>query len=332
MVEKILIIPVLLSFLITLFFIPIWIKRAKRAGLVGKDMHKKERKAVEAGGVSVLLGFVFGVLTYVAITTFYFKSTDNIIEIFSLLSSILLISFIGFMDDILGWKIGLNKKVRILFLVFASIPLMVINAGQSEMMGIEFGLLYPLLLIPLGLVGASATYNFLAGFNGLEASQGIIILSALTFVSWRINMGWIGMISLIMVACLVAFYIFNKYPSKIFPGDILTYSLGAMIAIIAIFGNIEKIAIFFFIPYILETILKLRGKLTKESFAKINGDGSLDNKYNKLYGLEHVAIHMLKKIKKNKKVHERDVVLLINLFQILVIILGLALFKESIFI
>ena len=133
-----------------------------------------------------------------------------------------------------------------------------------------------------------------------------------------------------MIFCLIEFFFFNHYPSQAFPGDTLTYSVGSLIAIIAILGNIEKIAVFFFIPYILETVLKLRGGLKKESFAKVKQDGSLENQYNKIYGLEHVAIYLLTKIK--KKASEKEVVYLINLFQIIIIFIGLIIFRNSIFI
>ena len=330
--EPLLLFPLLLGFFITLFFTPVWIKRAKISGLVGKDMHKISKDEIsEAGGVPVIFGFIFGVLIYIAINTFYFKTTYNIIEIFSLLISILIISFIGLIDDILGWKIGLTKRARIFFLIFASIPLVVINAGESRMIGIEFGLVYPLFLIPLGIIGAAATFNFIAGYNGLEASQGILILSSMALVTWFTENSWLSLISLLMVSCLIAFYIFNKYPARIFPGDILTYSVGALIAILAILGNIEKITVFFFIPYIIETGLKIRGGLKKESFAKLNKDGSLENKYKKFYGIEHISIFLLKKIKRNKKVYEKEVIYLINLFQIFIIILGLILFRKTIF-
>jgi UDP-N-acetylglucosamine--dolichyl-phosphate N-acetylglucosaminephosphotransferase len=322
----------LLSFLITLVFTPIWIKKAKKVGLVGKDMHKVEgKKIAEAGGVAVLFGFILGVLSYIAIKTFYFKDMSNLIEIFTLLSVILIISLVGLIDDTLGWKIGLNKKTRIFFLMFAAIPLVVINAGESTMMGIDFGLFYPLFFIPLGIVGASATFNFLAGYNGLETSQGILILSALALATLFTENSWLSLISIIMVACLIAFYFFNKYPSKVFPGDVLTYSVGALIATIAILGNIEKIAVFFFIPYILETGLKLRGKLKKESFAEVEKDGSLKMPYKKVYGLEHLVIYILKKIKPSKKVYEKEVVHVINGFQIFIIILGFVLFGGGIF-
>ena len=331
---SILLIPIFLSFFITLFSIPAWIKKAKEIGLTWEDMNKKNRprNVAGAGGVTVFLGFILGVLGYMAIKTFYFKSNDNLVEIFASLSVILIIAFVGFMDDLFGWKKGgLSKKSRLILLVFASIPLVVINAGVSNMVGIEFGLLYPLLFIPLGIVGVSATFNFLAGYNGLEASQGIIILSALSIITFIMGNKWLSVIGLCMVASLIGFYLFNKHPAKIFPGDVMTYSVGALIVVIAILGHIEKIAIFFFIPYILETGLKLRGKLKKESFAKVNEDASLEMPYRKIYGLEHLAILILKKIKKNKKVYEKDVVYLINFFQILIVILGFVIFQSSLF-
>jgi len=331
--KPILSIPLLIGFFVVYLSVIPWIRRAKRVGLVGKDMHKKDGKEIaEAGGVVALIGFVLGTLAYIYLTTFYFKSTHNLIEIFSLLTSILIVGFVGFADDILGWKIGLNRNTRLFFLLFASIPLMAINAGESTMMGINFGLFYPLVLIPLGIIGATATFNFLAGYNGLEASQGILVLSALALVTWFTENSWLGMVCAIMVVCLIGFYIFNKYPARVFPGDVLTYPIGALIAGVAIIGNVEKIAIFFFIPYIIETVLKVRGNLKKQSFGKINRNGGMEVPYDKFYGLEHIAIYVLKKIKKGKEVREKDVVYLINLFQVVVIAIGLVLFRKTIFI
>jgi len=286
---------------------------------------KQPRNVAGSGGVIVIFGFLFSILIYIAVNTFYFDSTKNVIKIFSLLAAILIISWIALIDDFFGWQRGgLSRKSRIILVLFSAIPLMVINAGESKMMGIEFGLLFPLLIIPIGILGATVTYNFLAGYNGLESSQGIIILSALAIVTYYTGSRWLSLIALCMVASLIAFYIFNKYPAKVFPGDVLTYSIGALIAIIAILGNIEKISVFFFIPYMLEFSLKLRGKLKKQSFAKVNSEGNLELPYRKIYSLTHLSIFVLNKFR--KKVYERDVVLLINVFQILIILFGFLLF------
>ncbi|MBL7059161.1 glycosyl transferase family 4 [Candidatus Pacearchaeota archaeon] len=326
--ESLLLATIFISFFSTYLVMPFWIKKASQIGLLWEDMHKKghPKNVAGSGGIIVLWGFSAGVLIYIALNILIFKGNYNLLtQIFALLTVLFLSSLIGFMDDLFGWrKGGLSNRSRLILILFASIPLIVINAGNSivnlPFLGIiNLGILYPLLVIPIGIVGATTTYNFLAGYNGLESGQGIIILSALAFVTYLTGNEWLTIISLCMVAALIGFHLFNRYPAKVFPGDVLTYLIGAMIASVAILGNIERIAILFFIPYIIETILKLRGRLKKYSFGKLNSDGSLDQPFEKIYGLEHLSIKILKKIKPSKKVYEKDVVYLIHLFQILVI-------------
>lgn len=329
--EYILIVGIIAAFFVTLFFMPIWIKKAKQIDLVWEDMNKPgfPKNLAGSGGMIVGFSFIFSVLIYIAIKTFVLKTEVNVLEIFVLLSTVTITMFIGFIDDILGWhRGGLSIRFRLILLLLAAIPLMVINAGESKMMGVELGILYPLIFIPLGIIGATATYNFLAGFNGLETTQGIILMLAFAFVTFKTGNSWLSLICLIMVAALIAFYLFNKFPARVLPGDALTYCVGSLIAVIAILGNMEKLAVFFFIPYIIETILKSRGKLKKSSFGKVNEDGSLEVPYEKFYGLEHVAIYALKRTKPSKKAYEYEVVWVINLFQIFVIFLGLIIFKN----
>ena len=335
--EPLLIIPIILSFFVTLIIMPSWIKRLKKGGLQGKDINKYDQPLVaESGGVIVIGGFVLGVLSYIAIKTFVLDTNTTTTEIFAILISIMIITFIGLIDDLLGWKIGLGKKLRIFLVFIAAVPLMVINAGDSiielPLIGrLSLGLIYPLIIIPIGIIGTSTTFNFLAGYNGLEAGQGIIIMSALSLVAYLTGSNWLALIGLCMIASLLAFYAFNRFPAKVFPGDVLTYPVGALIAIFAILGNFEKIAIFFFIPYIAETCLKLRAgvQLDKESFSKPNKDGSLELPYDKIYGLEHLAILILKKVKRSGKVYETEVVYFLQGIQIVIIVIGFLLFKNN---
>lgn len=318
------------SFIVTITTIPFWIKKAKQINLLWEDMHKvgHPKNVAGSGGVVVVGGMVIGILLYIALITFYFKSENHLVEILSLLTSMILVSGVALIDDLFGWRHGgLSKRSRIILVAFSAIPLMVINAGNSSMnlplIGtVNFGLFFPLLIIPFGIVGATTAFNILAGYNGLESSQGILILIGLAIATYLTGNSWLSVICLYTIASLLAFYLFNKCPAKIFPGDVLTYAIGALIAIIAVLGNIERIAIIFFIPYIIQVILKLRGRLNKDSFAKLNKDGSLEEPYNKIYGLEHLAIRILKKIKPDKKVYEKEVVYLINIFQIIMIVIG----------
>ena len=308
-----------LSFAITVLVLPYWIKRAREHSLVSRDVHKPNSKPVaDIGGIVVAFGAIIGILLFIAITVFI-KKGDSMYYLLAAVSSLLIATLIGLVDDILGWKLGIRQYQKTILSALIALPIIVINAGQSTMNlpifgQVDFGLLYPLLLIPIGIIGASNGFNMLAGYNGLEAGMGIIILSALGFLAWVVDKYPAMLIAFCFVAALLAFIVFNKYPAKVFGSNTLTYSVGAAIAIVAILGDLEKFAVILFIPYFLEFVLKMRGLLQKESFAKPLKDGSLTNSYDKWYGVEHIAVSFLRKIK--GRAFEYEVVMVILLMEL----------------
>ncbi len=177
---------------------------------------------------------------------------------------------------------------------------------------LDTGLLYPLLLIPIGMIGASNAYNMLAGYNGLEAGMGIVILSTLGLIAYSTGNTVVVVIAVTTISALIAFLYFNKYPAKVFPGDTLTYPIGAIVAIVAIVGNMEFPAFMIFSLYYIEFLLKARGKLRPEWTAKLLDDGSLAVR-DKVYSVPHIAILLLRKIKGSA--YEKEVVLVVLLFQ-----------------
>ncbi len=281
-----------------------WIKRAKNAGLQGRDMHKlTETKVSEMGGITVLLGFIIGVMLYIATRIFVLNTTSQTIYILAILTAILIAAVIGIIDDILGWKIGLRQWQKPLLTLLVAAPIMAVNAGTKIMSipflgNIDLGILFPLIVIPAIILVGTNGFNMLAGFNGLEAGQGIIILSAWTYLTYISGSAWLSVISLCMVFALLGFLMYNHYPAKVFPGDTLTYTVGALIAIIPIFANLEKKFLIIFIPYIIQFFLKLRGGFQKESFAQVDKDnGCLLPRYYKTYGLENLMVKILNTLK-----------------------------------
>lgn len=313
---------ILLAFLFTLYIIPKWIYRAKKAKLVGKDIHKNNGNLVaEVGGIPIIAGFLLGMLMYIAFNVFVYGVTDRLYILFAAITTVLIAVLIGFIDDILGWKMGIRQYQKIILTAAIAIPMMVINAGQSVMNipffgSIDFGLLYPLLFIPLAIIFTSNSFNMLAGYNGLETGQGILVLMTLSFISYFSGSFWIAVMGVIMSASLFAFLIYNKYPAKIFPGDTMTYTVGTLIGIIVILANIEKFGVIIMILYIVQFFLKAKGKMQKESFGKLKKDGSITNQYDKIYGIEHVVIKFLEEIK--VRVTEKKIVYTIWSVQLLV--------------
>ncbi len=322
------------TFIATLFLVKGWIKVAKAFGLVGKDMNKWQGKEVaESGGVAIIFSFVFGLFVFIFLKTFLLQTATHFIELLAITLTVLLAGFLGFIDGILGWKKGLKQWQKVLFTIPIALPLVVLNAGHSTInipfLGmINLGLLYPLVLVPVAIVGAANGYNLLAGYNGLEAGLGAVILSTLGIVAYLNGLTWLALVAFIAVAALLAFLLFNWYPSRVFPGDSMTYSIGALIAVIAILGSMEKLALFLFIPYFVDILLYFRARVLDkagdvQAFAKPNKDGTIEMPYSKIYDSTHAAIWLQKKI--SGKATEKGVVYTILAAEVILAVIGILL-------
>tara|TARA_Y100000310_G_scaffold341930_1_gene442953 strand:+ start:37266 stop:38285 length:1020 start_codon:yes stop_codon:yes gene_type:complete len=328
--DYLLLIAILVSLVSTLLFLPRWISKTRKIDLTWRDMNKfgHPKNVSASGGIIVVFAFAISTLIYLGLKTFIYAPSIHQTKILAVLAVVLFYALIGLTDDLLGWKHGgLTKRSRILLAILASIPLAVINAGNSTVSlpffgGINLGIYFPLIVVPLAVAFVATTYNFLAGFNGLEAGLGIMILSFASFVAYVTGSPWLAVIGLCMVASLIVFLFFNWFPAKVFSGDVMTYAIGALFISMAILGNFERIAIIVFIPFAIEAILKvLRGKGRKHSFGKPDKDNHLEMPYKKIYGLTHFSIWFLKKIKRNAT--EVRVVFLIYIMQLVFILLAI---------
>jgi UDP-N-acetylglucosamine--dolichyl-phosphate N-acetylglucosaminephosphotransferase len=308
-----------ISFIITSITLPSWMRRARDTGLMGKDVHKDNKEVPELGGITVILGAVISLLVYIALETFYFKG-DSVELLLAAVATLLIATMIGMTDDMLGWRIGLRQREKTLLTLLVPVPMVVVNAGHSVMKfpligSVELGLIYPLLIVPIGIIGATNGFNMLAGFNGLEAGMGIIILSTLGYFSWLVGSLSATLVAVCFVSAMGAFLFYNKFPSKVFPGDVLTYPVGAGIATVAVLANLERFALMLFFPYYIEFLLKARGKFNPDWEARVLEDGSLDNK-GKLYSLPHGAISFLKRLR--ERAYENEIVIVILIFEIII--------------
>src|SRR3989344_4810490 len=180
----------LVGFLIVMYFTPWFIKFLKSIGLVVKDQNKENKPLIPvSGGLVVLAGLMAGLMSYIFIQTFFYKNTSPLMIVLASTTSLFLVTLIGFLDDLLIMEskdksMGLKQWQKPLLTVVGAVPLMVIHAGNSTMwvpfLGeVQFGLIYPLILIPIIFVGASNMVNMLAGFNGFETGLGLIYIGNL---------------------------------------------------------------------------------------------------------------------------------------------------------
>lgn len=298
MIKSILLVSVA-SFVSTLIILPWLIRFLKSINLEVIDQNKEKKPLVPiSGGLAVGAAITVSLMALIFAKTFLEINDDSIlIEIFAVTTSLLIVLFIGLLDDILIKRskessYGLKQWQKPLFTVIAAIPLIAIKAGDTVMTlpfigQVNFGFLYPLLLVPIGFIGATNMVNMLAGFNGLEAGMGLIYTGMLGAYAIYHNLYLGAILSFAVFGSLLVFFWFNKYPAKIFPGDSLTYLLGGMLACIAIVGNLEKAALIVSIPFFIEFFLKLRGRFKNQSYGYYK-NGKVQSFYDKVYSLPHI--------------------------------------------
>ena len=242
---------------------PIVIPRLKKAGIVGKNMNsEKEEEIPEMGGLVIAAGFGVGIVFAIFLRTFFdlFLSV-SLTSILAALSTILIVVIIGVFDDL----ISISQRVKAFLPAFAALPLMAIKEGYSlirvPFMGIvNFGIFYPLVLVPLGITGAANAVNMLAGFNGLEVGMGVVAVGSLAIIAYLIGETTALIILVAALGALLATLYYNWYPAKILVGDVGTLSIGAVIASAVIIGNYEIAGAVIIIPYVIDFLIKAKNR------------------------------------------------------------------------
>jgi UDP-N-acetylglucosamine--dolichyl-phosphate N-acetylglucosaminephosphotransferase len=313
-----LLLAVLITFIVTFLSTPKVARFLFRAGIVGIDQQKTGKPVLpSSGGLPVAIGLLAGLLLFIGTNTFLIKVYSNEL-LLAALATILIITLIGLIDDLnVGkrmvrartgtkeYRIGLPQWLKACLVLPAALPLMAVAAGQTRMAipffgSVDFGIIYPLILVPIAVVCVANATNMLAGMNGLEAGLGGI--ASLSVGIFGLLRGQIegAVIALILCAALLGFLKWNWFPAKILPGDSLTYLIGAGFVTAVILANIEMFGIFVFIPWIVEAFLKLRGQFKVSSLGVLQKDGSLKSQYNRIYSLTHILMRV-------GKFRERDI-------------------------
>ncbi|GAB1603159.1 UDP-N-acetylglucosamine--dolichyl-phosphate N-acetylglucosaminephosphotransferase-like [Argonauta hians] len=245
-----------------------------KAHLYGTDLSKKQSKKIpEAQGV--IIGTMFLIVMFLFIPVLFYKhltkTTHNdfphskFIEYLAALLSICCMIFLGFADDVLN----LRWRQKLLLPTVASLPLLMVyftNFGATkiivpkpfqEIIGFDLDL-HMLYYVYMGMLAVFCTnaINILAGVNGLEVGQSLIIAaSVLIFNIVEIRYGnqpgthefsIYFLLPFTALCCVLLWH--NWYPAEVFVGDTFCYFAGMTFAVVAILGHFSKTLLLFFIP------------------------------------------------------------------------------------
>jgi UDP-N-acetylglucosamine--dolichyl-phosphate N-acetylglucosaminephosphotransferase len=224
----------------------------ENAGIVGRDSHKLDHPMIpEMGGIAIILGIICSILSGIIL----FPEKRTIFA--SFFSTIIIAGIIGAIDDVKP----LNAKVKPFLTTFACIPILLFHTYTSGIVfpfigGTRLTRVYPF-LIPIVMAVTSNAVNMMDPFNGVMAGTCSIITFTL-FIS-AIILGKVD--AIILTACLLgallAFYYYNKFPSRVFSGDVGSLSVGVALGAISIIGRLEVIAIAAFMPQIMNAFYGL---------------------------------------------------------------------------
>ena len=302
---------VALSFAVSYLAIPYFNRFMHASGIVGSDIMKKEKKPVaDMGGPGVISGFILGVFFFIGLESFTPQGLSGLGYILAALCTVLIITLIGIFDTLTVLfrrregrgeferykKIGIPRWLYFLIPIPAAVPLAAVNAGVSKLSlpligRVDFGIFYPLVLIPLAILCCSNATNFLAGFNGLEAGVGAVLHLSIGIYAYQQGQLNAAMVALCFGFALLAFLRYNWYPAKVFPGD-LNYTIGAVYASVTIIGNMEKFAILCFIPYMIEAVLKAASRFEAESYGILSETGVVKPRGDSIRGLTHLVMSL----------------------------------------
>lgn len=238
-----LVLPVLLSFAITIILCPIvipFLKRLKFGQYIrgeGPQSHQIKSGTPTMGGIVILVSIVVTCL-------FYINEYPGIVPI---LFVTLGYGLIGFLDDYIKIVMKRNLGLRawqkmlgqlIVTAVFGYYLMNYTDVGTAILIPFTGGKLVDIswLYIPMFFIVMLGTVNgsnFTDGLDGLESSVTVLIATFFSVVAIIAPIGansGIAPITLAVAGSLLGFLIYNVYPARVFMGDTGSLALGGFVA------------------------------------------------------------------------------------------------------
>ena len=257
-----------LSAALTFVFTRAAIPLLARMGMTGVDLHKAEKtEVVEMAGI----GIVLGILATAAIVSVPL----GIKAAWLVFAVVLVMAAIGAFDDVFE----IRGRTKFSLSLIGSTAVLCMNRPEASPI---LGDLIPssLLGLVMGLavsVSANAV-NILAGFNGLEAGTTAIAALAVLGMSAVGSMPEGAFLSCSLAGACLSFLYFNKYPSRAFPGDIGTLTMGGVLGLSALLAKAELVLPLILAPHLVELFCKVRNRFAPKSVtghSRIGPDGRL---------------------------------------------------------
>ncbi len=218
-----------LSFLLSLYFTPLFRQAALKFGIVDKPnspLKKQAEPIPYLGGLAVYLSFL--------LTTGLIYQYSR--EVLGILLGGAIIVILGLIDD-LG---VLSPKVKLLGQFVAACVLV------KASIYVKLSILPPWIAIPLSIFWIMAitnAFNLIDIMDGLATGVGAIGALILVIVNYRSGREFIVPLSIALTGSLLGFLRYNFKPAKIYLGDTGSLFIGLMLAALSMNGAYTKVSL-----------------------------------------------------------------------------------------
>ena len=251
----------------------------KKKGIIGVDVHKPHKpKIPEACGLAIMLT----VIPCLFLALFFDNSLWLKVLALTLTSSF--VGITGLLDDLR--KLDAVTKTLLTFLAIVPIIFLKVYVPKPMLpfIGTTRLTLVYLAIMPFAIAVTSNAVNMIDVFNGVMPLSMIFSFTALLVSSIikSINKGFdlfAIYASAVMLATLLGYFRYNKYPAKVFNGDVGSLFVGAYFGALAIIGRLEIVAMTAMMPMIMNGFniitsikgLKERHEIIRPTIVKSNG-------------------------------------------------------------
>jgi UDP-N-acetylglucosamine--dolichyl-phosphate N-acetylglucosaminephosphotransferase len=248
-----LIIPIIFTFASMPYIIP----KLKKKGQLVKDMYKLNTPDVPTnGGLIILLISLFSLSI---LSLFYGKFISSLN--YTIIVVIVLFAFFGLVDDM----INIGRPAKLILLYYCSYPLIPFILATSiyfPIIGsVEFSAIYPQIIIVTYVPVVANLINMHSGLNGLAPGLSLIILITLILKAFFFGDLSNALFAICLSGALIGYFWFEKYPSRIFWGNIGALSVGAAIGTLIVTQGFIISGFIMLIPHTVNFLLYVYWKL-----------------------------------------------------------------------
>ena len=271
MVGIFLIIPLVFILIST----PHLIKKLRENALTVKDMYKSTMPSIPTnGGLIILLISLFSL----SILSLFFSKYLPPVN-YTMIVVVVLFAFFGLLDDM----VDIGRPAKLILLFFCSYPLLPFIMTTSVLFPffgpVEFSTFYPIIVTTYVLVVANLV-NMHSGMNGLAPGLSLIVLATLVLKALFFGNIVNSLFIVCLTGALAGYFWFEKYPSRIFWGNIGALSIGAAIGAMIVTQGFLIAGIIMLVPHIVNFLLYVYWRLNNrryptQKFGSVSADGKL---------------------------------------------------------